>query len=141
MTVGNDGKFTPRGRVVYELVLEIQQVRPCALPIPLRSPAPVARPGGAQALRALGHHAVPPENALLAMSVGAAVFLLTALRQTVQRAIYFSPHLVESVRDSRYINHAVLARYERVGEVHIDDVVLITEDSYGNLGSAVEWAD
>jgi Xaa-Pro dipeptidase len=60
--------------------------------------------------------------------------------QTVEPGIYFHPYLLASVRDSPYINHTVLARYERgtanyggVGGVRIEDVVLVTENGYENL--------
>ena len=34
MPVGNGGKFTPEARAVYELVLEMQTVRLCPMPVP-----------------------------------------------------------------------------------------------------------
>ena len=56
-----------------------------------------------------------------------------ATAQTVEPGIYFSPHLLAAVRDSPLINHEVLAKYETVGGVRIEDVVLITEDRFENL--------
>ncbi|KAJ2920570.1 hypothetical protein H1R20_g16526, partial [Candolleomyces eurysporus] len=63
---------------------------------------------------------------------------------TVEPGIYFSPHLLAPVRDSKHINHEVLARYESVGGVRIEDVVHITETGYENLTtvrSDVEWVE
>lgn len=53
--------------------------------------------------------------------------------QTVEPGIYFSPHLLSAVRDSPLINHEVLAKYESVGGVRIEDVVLITDNGFENL--------
>ena len=63
---------------------------------------------------------------------------------TVEPGIYFSPHLLSSIRDSRHIDHAVLKRYESVGGVRIEDVVVIREGGYENLttvGSGREWVE
>ncbi|KAI0933258.1 hypothetical protein AcV7_004776 [Taiwanofungus camphoratus] len=63
---------------------------------------------------------------------------------TVEPGIYFSPHLLAPVRDSRHINHDVLKRYEAVGGVRIEDVVVITNDGYENLTtvrSDTEWVE
>ncbi|KAH7102432.1 Creatinase/aminopeptidase, partial [Auriculariales sp. MPI-PUGE-AT-0066] len=51
-------------------------------------------------------------------------------RQTVEPGIYFSPHLLAPVRKSQLIDHEVLARYEPVGGVRIEDVVLVTQTGY-----------
>ena len=64
--------------------------------------------------------------------------------QTVEPGIYFSPHLLAPVRDSKHINHDVLKKYESVGGVRIEDVVLITKDGYENLTtvrSDVDWVE
>lgn len=53
--------------------------------------------------------------------------------QTVEPGVYFSPHLLAAIRDSPLVNHGVLAKYESVGGVRIEDVVLITESGYDNL--------
>lgn len=55
------------------------------------------------------------------------------LLQTVEPGVYFSPHLLAVVRDSPLINHATLKKYEPVGGVRIEDVILITETGYENL--------
>ena len=64
--------------------------------------------------------------------------------QTVEPGIYFSPHLLASVRGSKHINHDILARYESVGGVRIEDVVTITESGFENfttVRSDVEWLE
>ncbi|KAF6756564.1 Creatinase/aminopeptidase [Ephemerocybe angulata] len=63
---------------------------------------------------------------------------------TVEPGIYFSPHLLAGVRGSRHIDEEVLARYEAVGGIRIEDVVHITETGYENLTtvrSDVEWIE
>ncbi|RPD58226.1 Creatinase/aminopeptidase [Lentinus tigrinus ALCF2SS1-7] len=63
---------------------------------------------------------------------------------TVEPGIYFSPHLLAPVRDSKHIDQEVLKRYESVGGVRIEDVVLITKDGYENLTtvrSDTEWVE
>lgn len=64
--------------------------------------------------------------------------------QTVEPGIYFSPHLLAPVQDSKHINRNVLARYESVGGVRIEDVITITENGYENfthVRSDVEWLE
>ncbi|KAH9847073.1 Creatinase/aminopeptidase [Lenzites betulinus] len=63
---------------------------------------------------------------------------------TVEPGCYFSPHLLAPVRDSKHIDHEVLKRYESVGGVRIEDVVLITKEGYENLTtvrSDTEWVE
>lgn len=63
---------------------------------------------------------------------------------TVEPGVYFSPHLLASVRGSEHINHDVLARYESVGGVRIEDVIAITENGYEDfttVRSDVEWLE
>ena len=65
-------------------------------------------------------------------------------RQTVEPGIYFHPHLLSPIRSSRHINHSILAQYESVGGVRIEDVVLITQDGCENLtgvGKDVTWIE
>jgi Xaa-Pro dipeptidase len=62
----------------------------------------------------------------------------------VEPGIYFSPHLLASIRGSQHIDHNVLKTYENVGGVRIEDVVLITKDGYENLTgvkSSTEWVE
>jgi Xaa-Pro dipeptidase len=49
-----------------------------------------------------------------------------------------------SVRGSNHISHDVLAKYESVGGVRIEDVITITENGYENfttVRSDVEWLE
>ena len=62
----------------------------------------------------------------------------------MEPGIYFHYHLLEPVRSSRVINHEVLKRYESVGGVRIEDVVLITKDGCENLttvGKETSWIE
>lgn len=70
--------------------------------------------------------------------------VLHSHNQTVEPGIYFSPHLLAPVRGSKHINHDVLAMYENVGGIRIEDVITITENGYENLTtvrSDVEWVE
>ncbi|KAG6897361.1 hypothetical protein C0993_007596 [Termitomyces sp. T159_Od127] len=65
---------------------------------------------------------------------------------TVEPGIYFSPHLLRraGVHESGVVDVDVLRRYEDVGGVRIEDVVVITEDGYENLTtvrSDIEWLE
>ncbi|KZO93330.1 Creatinase/aminopeptidase [Calocera viscosa TUFC12733] len=55
---------------------------------------------------------------------------------TVEPGIYFSPHQLAPIRSSPFINHPLLAAYEPVGGVRIEDVLLITEEGCENLTPA-----
>ncbi|KAJ3501243.1 hypothetical protein NLJ89_g9429 [Agrocybe chaxingu] len=63
---------------------------------------------------------------------------------TVEPGIYFSPHLLAAIRNSKHIDHEVLKKYEPVGGVRIEDVILITETGYENfttVRSDVDWVE
>ena len=62
----------------------------------------------------------------------------------MEPGIYFHYHLLEPVRFSRVINHEVLKRYESVGGVRIEDVVLITKDGCENsmtVEKEISWIE
>ena len=64
--------------------------------------------------------------------------------QTVEPGIYFSPHLLAAIRNSKHVDHDILKKYEPVGGVRIEDVVVITGTGYENLTtvrSDVEWLE
>ncbi|KAI6024242.1 Creatinase/aminopeptidase [Pisolithus marmoratus] len=52
---------------------------------------------------------------------------------TVEPGIYFSPHLLAPHMNSYFLDVAVLARYQSVGGIRIEDDVLITENGAENL--------
>ncbi|KAF8198100.1 metallopeptidase family M24-domain-containing protein [Pholiota molesta] len=63
---------------------------------------------------------------------------------TVEPGIYFSPHLLAPIRDSKHINHDILKKYESVGGVRIEDDIVIIAEGYKNLTtvrSDVEWIE
>ncbi|KAG6828599.1 hypothetical protein H0H92_007340 [Tricholoma furcatifolium] len=69
---------------------------------------------------------------------------------TVEPGIYFSPHLLGRARRDltaqwdKIVNEEVLGRYESVGGVRIEDVVVIKENGFENLTtvrSDVEWVE
>ncbi|KAI6144931.1 Creatinase/aminopeptidase [Pisolithus tinctorius] len=70
--------------------------------------------------------------------------LLAGMVVTVEPGIYFSPHLLGPHMDSCFLDKTVLARYESVGGIRIEDDVLITENGSENLtmvGSETAWIE
>ncbi|KAG8807823.1 hypothetical protein FRC17_004253 [Serendipita sp. 399] len=64
--------------------------------------------------------------------------------KTIEPGCYFSPYQLASVRNSPYVNAEVLSRYESVGGVRIEDVVLITDNGCDVLTTVrkdVEWIE
>jgi Xaa-Pro dipeptidase len=70
----------------------------------------------------------------------------------VEPGIYFHPHLLSSIRNSPYVDHSVLKKYELgegvkgagVGGVRIEDVIVIRKDGWENLttvGSERAWVE
>jgi len=72
--------------------------------------------------------------------------LVAGMVVTIEPGIYFHPALLASynVHSSPYLNIEVLARYEGMGGVRIEDDVLITGTGCENLTtvqSGVEWLE
>ena len=59
--------------------------------------------------------------------------MLTKFDETVEPGIYFHPHLVAPVLDSKHINLEGMKNYQFFGGVRIEDVVVVTPDGYENL--------
>jgi Xaa-Pro dipeptidase len=58
---------------------------------------------------------------------------LNPIHQTVEPGIYFHPHLVAPILDSKYINLEGMKAYQFFGGVRIEDVIVITDNGYENL--------
>ncbi|GAA6057129.1 hypothetical protein JCM3770_004836, partial [Rhodotorula araucariae] len=56
---------------------------------------------------------------------------------TVEPGCYFNEHLFAPFKNSPLVDHDVLARYQYVGGVRIEDNLLITKDGFRNL--TPEW--
>lgn len=130
--------FFPHG-VGHSLGLDVHDVPSASKPEPIKSATPVM---------ALGPNTtIPPqsrEHPSFYQYLRLRLPLAAGMVLTVEPGIYFSPHLLAPVRNSPYINHDVLARYESVGGVRIEDVLVITEDGCENLttvGKSVEWIE
>ncbi|KAL5631811.1 hypothetical protein ACGC1H_000010 [Rhizoctonia solani] len=201
--VGNGGKFTPKARAIYELVLRMQEeaidslkpgVHWDAIQLQCHSTlidgflelgifkgeksdilkseiSSAFFPHGVGHSLGLDVHDVPsaskPEavtksSSLLALGPNVTIPIESAdhpsfyrylrlrlplavgMVLTVEPGIYFSPHLLAPVRSSPLIDHDVLARYESVGGVRIEDVLWITETGCQNftvVGKSVEWIE
>jgi Xaa-Pro dipeptidase len=61
--------------------------------------------------------------------------LVAGMVLTIEPGCYFSPQLMEraGVKDSKYVDQEVLARYAAVGGVRIEDVVVVRDDRCENL--------
>jgi len=63
---------------------------------------------------------------------------------TIEPGCYFSPHQLAPVRNSPHIDQDILSRYEVVGGVRIEDVVLITDtgcDVLTKVRKDLEWLE
>ncbi|KAL4071901.1 Creatinase/aminopeptidase [Scleroderma citrinum] len=189
MPVGNGGKFTAEAKVMYDLVLRMQQeslsmLRPGVHwdDVQLRchevlvdgflnlgifrspeAPSAIGDSNKCGDLRrnilvsgisaaffphGLGHslgmdvHDVPiPESTIPGAGGHESFYRFLRLRLplqagmvvTVEPGIYFSPHLLAPHRQSSFLDADVLARFENVGGIRIEDDVLITENGAENL--------
>jgi len=125
---GVSAAFFPHG-VGHSLGLDVHDAPSASKP----TPNPTIVRGGEE----LGHEKFFEYLRLrLPLEVGMVV--------TVEPGIYFHQHLLAGVRNSKFINHEVLSRFEPVGGVRIEDVVLITPEGAENLTtvrSDVDWVE
>jgi Xaa-Pro dipeptidase len=125
---GISSAFFPHG-VGHSLGLDVHDVHSASKPIP--NPTIVRDDTG------LGHEKFYEYLRLrLPLEVGMVV--------TVEPGIYFHQYLLAGVRNSKFIDYDVLSRYEPVGGVRIEDVVLITLNGAENLTkvrSDVDWVE
>lgn len=71
---------------------------------------------------------------------GYVTFLLwvgEAVANTVTESIYFNPFLQAPFLNSQYLDHEVLARYQVVGGIRIEDNLVVTESGFENLSKAI----
>jgi Xaa-Pro dipeptidase len=148
---GISAAFFPHG-VGHSLGLDVHDVPSASKPIP--NPSIVC--GGTE----LGHEKfyeylrlrLPLEAGMVVVRLlyccsfcwSTLCVLLMSGSQTVEPGIYFHQYLLAGVRNSKFIDYEVLSRYEPVGGVRIEDVVLITPNGAENLTkvrSDVDWVE
>ncbi|XP_006457038.1 hypothetical protein AGABI2DRAFT_229306 [Agaricus bisporus var. bisporus H97] len=90
----------------------------------------------AEASRPANNETIPKENIgheKLYPALRLRLPLEAGMVVTVEPGVYFHQHLIAPTRNSKYVDVEVLKKYEHMGGVRLEDVIVITQDGYENF--------